>query len=135
MIDLTEIRFPDEEHEKPFRVYSNYLADLAGVIAGRHGLAPTLIEGIQAGMRSHKPLQLHRIQKRRHGSAADEDIERSLCRAWANARSLERKVDLIAEGAHLLFSRWLFQCKATKSTVQLSDLAKEIGMATCFMPR
>ncbi len=93
MIDLAEIRFPDEEHEKPFRVYSNYLADLAGVIAGRYGLAPTLIEGIQAGMRSHKPLQLHRIQKRRHGSAADEEIERSLCRAWANTRSLERNVE------------------------------------------
>ena len=42
----------------------------------------------------------------------------------------QAEVDLIAEGAHLLFSRWLFQCKATKGTVQLSDLAKEIGMAT-----
>jgi len=38
------------------------------------------------------------------------------------------EVDLIAEGAHLHFSRWLFQCKNTK-TVVLSDLAKEIGMA------
>jgi hypothetical protein len=36
---------------------------------------------------------------------------------------------LIAEGAHLLFSRWLFQCKATKGSVQLHDLAKEIGLA------
>jgi len=38
------------------------------------------------------------------------------------------EVDLIAEGAHLHFSRWLFQCKNTK-TVALSDLAKEVGMA------
>ena len=38
------------------------------------------------------------------------------------------EVDLIAEGLHLHFSRWLFQCKNTK-TVHLSDLAKEIGMA------
>lgn len=40
------------------------------------------------------------------------------------------EVDLVAEGSHLLFSRWLFQCKATKGTVPLRDLAKEIGMAT-----
>jgi hypothetical protein len=40
------------------------------------------------------------------------------------------EVDLIAEGAHLLFSRWLFQCKAIKTKVSLNDLAKEIGMAT-----
>ncbi len=40
------------------------------------------------------------------------------------------EVDLIAEGAHLMFSRWLFQCKATKTNVPLNDLAKEIGMAT-----
>ena len=38
------------------------------------------------------------------------------------------EVDLIAEGAHLLFSRWLFQCKNTRS-VSLADLAKEVGMA------
>jgi hypothetical protein len=39
------------------------------------------------------------------------------------------EVDLTAEGAHLLFSRWTFQCKNIKK-VNLSDLAKEIGMAT-----
>lgn len=39
------------------------------------------------------------------------------------------EVDLTAEGAHLLFSRWTFQCKNTPK-VNLSDLAKEIGMAT-----
>jgi hypothetical protein len=39
------------------------------------------------------------------------------------------EVDLIGEAAHLHFSRWLFQCKNTAS-VALSDLAKEIGMAT-----
>lgn len=44
------------------------------------------------------------------------------------------EVDLIAEAAHLLFSRWTFQCKrysgdekATK--VGLSEVAKEVGIA------
>ncbi len=37
------------------------------------------------------------------------------------------EVDLIAEAAHLHFSRWLFQCKNTKS-VSVADLAKEVGM-------
>lgn len=39
------------------------------------------------------------------------------------------EVDLLAEGAHLHFSRWLFQCKNTKS-VDVGVLAKEVGMAT-----
>jgi Restriction endonuclease len=39
------------------------------------------------------------------------------------------EVDLTAEGAHLLFSRWIVQCKNTPS-VNLHDLAKEVGMAT-----
>jgi hypothetical protein len=38
------------------------------------------------------------------------------------------EVDMIAEGIHLHFSRWLFQCKNTR-TVSLAALAKEIGMA------
>jgi len=38
------------------------------------------------------------------------------------------EVDLICEGVHLHYSRWLIQCKNTKQ-VSLSALAKEIGMA------
>lgn len=40
------------------------------------------------------------------------------------------EVDLVAEGAHLHFSRWLFQCKNQSSNVGLAVLAKELGMAT-----
>src|SRR6202021_2705349 len=39
------------------------------------------------------------------------------------------EVDLVAEGVHLQFSRWLFQCKNTKR-VDVGVLAKEVGMAT-----
>ncbi|MFL5614844.1 MAG: hypothetical protein ACJ796_14370 [Gemmatimonadaceae bacterium] len=41
------------------------------------------------------------------------------------------EIDLIAEGVHLHFSRWLFQCKALapRGSLALSDLAKEVGMA------
>jgi hypothetical protein len=38
------------------------------------------------------------------------------------------EVDLIAEGAHLHFSRWLLQCKNTP-LVGVAALAKEVGMA------
>jgi hypothetical protein len=38
------------------------------------------------------------------------------------------EVDLIAEGLHLHYSRWLFQCKNTQ-VVRLSALAKEVGLA------
>lgn len=40
------------------------------------------------------------------------------------------EVDLVAEGAHLHFSRWLFQCKNQVADVGLPVLAKELGMAT-----
>lgn len=44
------------------------------------------------------------------------------------------EVDLIAEGVHLHYSRWLFQCKNAQAprggVVGLHDLAKEVGMAT-----
>jgi hypothetical protein len=39
------------------------------------------------------------------------------------------EVDLTAEGASLLFSRWNVQCKCVKSNVSLGDVAKEVGLA------
>ena len=38
------------------------------------------------------------------------------------------EVDIIANGVHLHYSRWLIQCKNT-SNVHVSDIAKEVGMA------
>lgn len=38
------------------------------------------------------------------------------------------EVDIIANGVHLHYSRWLIQCKNTKN-VHVSDIAKEVGMA------
>jgi hypothetical protein len=38
------------------------------------------------------------------------------------------EVDLVADGVHLHYSRWLFQCKNTR-TVHVHDIAKEVGMA------
>jgi hypothetical protein len=39
------------------------------------------------------------------------------------------EVDLLAEGVHLHFSRWLVQCKNQRAAVTLGTLAKEVGMA------
>jgi len=41
------------------------------------------------------------------------------------------EVDMIVEGARLLFSRWQIQCKNTKK-VSTDDLAKEVGVATAI---
>lgn len=50
-----------------------------------------------------------------------------------SAQTAYAEVDLIAEGAHLLFSRWTFQCKRygreTQAKLSLSDVAKEVGIA------
>ena len=48
-----------------------------------------------------------------------------------SAASAHAEVDLIAEGSHLMFSRWTVQCKRNNSgaKVSLSDVAKEMGIA------
>lgn len=48
-----------------------------------------------------------------------------------SAQSAHAEVDLIAEGAHLMFSRWTVQCKryAQGTNVHLADVAKEMGIA------
>lgn len=50
-----------------------------------------------------------------------------------SAETAYAEVDLIAEGTHLLFSRWTFQCKRygreTKTRLRLGDVAKEVGIA------
>jgi hypothetical protein len=49
-----------------------------------------------------------------------------------SAQSGHAEVDLLAEGAHLMFSRWTFQCKRyekSSTKVSLSDVAKEVGIA------
>lgn len=46
-------------------------------------------------------------------------------------KTAHAEVDLIAEAAHLHFSRWTIQCKryAKSTKVPLSDVAKEVGIA------
>lgn len=50
-----------------------------------------------------------------------------------SAQTAYAEVDLIAEGSHLLFSRWTFQCKRygkeTSTKLGLGDVAKEVGIA------
>lgn len=46
-----------------------------------------------------------------------------------SSQTAQAEVDLTAEGAHLLFSRWNFQCKCITTKVPLSDVAKEVGLA------
>lgn len=50
-----------------------------------------------------------------------------------SAQTAHAEVDLIAEGKHLLFSRWTFQCKrygkGTSTKLNLGDVAKEVGIA------
>jgi len=50
-----------------------------------------------------------------------------------SAQSAHAEVDLLAEGCHLMFSRWTFQCKryakGSSTKVSLSDVAKEVGIA------
>lgn len=44
-------------------------------------------------------------------------------------KSAYAELDLVAEGAHLTFSRWNIQCKCVSNNVPLGDIAKEVGLA------
>lgn len=44
-------------------------------------------------------------------------------------KSAYAELDLVAEGAHLTFSRWNIQCKCVSKKVPLGDIAKEVGLA------
>ena len=48
-----------------------------------------------------------------------------------SAATAYAEVDLMAEGSHLMFSRWTFQCKryGSSTKVGLGDVAKEVGIA------
>ncbi len=62
----------------------------------------------------------------------DLGLEPVTLRARSRVSTASAEVDLIAEGLHLHFSRWLVQCKHYKKSdnpVRLADLAKEVGMA------
>lgn len=51
-----------------------------------------------------------------------------VCFRERSAKTQQAEVDLIANGINLQYSRWLIQCKNTE-TVEVSDIAKEVGMA------
>lgn len=51
-----------------------------------------------------------------------------VCFRERSAKTHGAEVDLIANGVHLHFSRWLLQCKNTEK-VDVHDIAKEVGMA------
>lgn len=51
-----------------------------------------------------------------------------VCFRERTSKTQEAEVDLIAQGVHLHYSRWLVQCKNT-AFVEVSDIAKEVGMA------
>jgi hypothetical protein len=51
-----------------------------------------------------------------------------VCFRERSVKTQGAEVDLVANGVHLIYSRWLLQCKNT-AQVHVSDIAKEVGMA------
>lgn len=86
----------------------------------------SILEGLGATDKSEKGIALELLALR---MAADVGLMPADLRL-RSAQTGGAEVDLVAEGAHLHFSRWLFQCKNQTAPVGLSVLAKEIGMAT-----
>lgn len=86
-----EIEFADPEFEKSFRVYANYLQDVAGVIGGRYGLEESLVSGVQVAMRAHPALR--GVSKRTLDPRAASQLDRTLQKAWSMAGRVGREVE------------------------------------------
>lgn len=79
------------EHVEPFRAYSNYFEDLAGVIGGRYGIAPTLAEGVIAAAGLHPAL--HAVQRRPLSRSAEREFQDLMRKGWGFLRRAQREVE------------------------------------------
>jgi hypothetical protein len=91
MAAVIEIRFADPEFEKSFRVYANYLEDVAGVIGGRYGLEDSLVSGVQTAMRAHPGLR--GIRRRKPSPRVAAELDRALQKAWSIGGRVGREVE------------------------------------------
>ncbi len=94
----------DPEFEKPFRVYSGYLQDLAGLIASEHGFATTLSEGVHASVLEGPGTS--RIKRRRLAEPELGNLNVCLRRCWQNLRRVTREVNEV-EGFDEEANAWL----------------------------
>jgi hypothetical protein len=91
VVEAVDIHFPDPEFDKGFRVYSNYLEDLAGVIGGGYGLECSLVDGVRQAMRNHPPLSV--VQRRAAVAASAAEIEGALRKAWSMGGRVAKEVE------------------------------------------
>lgn len=105
--DYIEEQIPDDLNEDLRRPMDEHWADLEDPSPNKRGRA---LEILTIHIAHDLGLRFRKFRQRANKTGGAE-------------------VDVIAEGVHLHFSRWLFQCKNVKR-VPLSALAKELGMAT-----
>ena len=83
------LEFADPEFEKQFRVYSNYLQDMAGLIASGHGFDRTLAEGVVASVAAGPAAARARRRRLTHRESVALDL--ALRKAWQNLRRVVRE--------------------------------------------
>ena len=83
--------FPDPEFETTFRAYANYLEELAGLIGGLHGIAPTLAEGVYRAVERNP--NIVKVSRRRLGRQEERAVAAALVRAWGNLRRVQGELD------------------------------------------
>lgn len=81
----------DPSFAEPFRAYSCYFEDLAGVVGGQVGWGDTLFESVHAAVLGHPGL--HSVQRRAPGTADVADIRTALRKSWGMLRRIAREVE------------------------------------------
>jgi hypothetical protein len=85
------LHFADSDFEKPFRVYSNYLQDLAGTIGGHHGFEESLVDGVHTSVVQLEPWQ--KINRRRPNPRTAAELQSCLRKSWGALRRTLHEVE------------------------------------------
>lgn len=87
------IIFPsaDPEFAEAFRVYRNYVEDLAGCIGGEFGLASSLVVGVHDAVLAHPAVA--RVNRRTLTGDGRQLVENGLRKAWSHVHRVAAEVD------------------------------------------
>ena len=80
------VRVEDDEFEKVFTTYSNYLANASNLLAGTYGVGPDLHGGLVAAMRLMP--QVQKIQRNKINKAEHSSVVGAMKLSWCHETQL-----------------------------------------------
>jgi hypothetical protein len=98
---------PDTEFDKPFRAYANYVRDLAGLISGLHGFAPTLVEGVYRAAEAEPAIRA--VPGRPLNERRSAAVAAALRKAWGTLRRMDAMIEDFEEESNAWLPAMAYQ--------------------------